>query len=222
MDLAAVIAFLGVAVVVIITPGPDTAITIRNTLLGHRRAGTGTALGVAVGQSLWTLAASAGIAAILVASEPAFLAVKLIGAAYLIGLGLHSLYGAWRSQGTAAQPAGRESCSSEPDKSEQRKPISVRRAFAQGLLSNLANPKMAAFFLALLPQFVPAGGATFGWSALLGLVFCAMTFGWLTLYALVVAKAGHLLRTPRVKRRLDAVMGTVLVGLGVRLAVERA
>ncbi len=221
MELAALVAFLGVAVVVIITPGPDTAITIRNTLLGNRRAGTGTALGVAVGQSLWTLAASAGIAALLVASEPAFLAVKLIGAAYLIGLGLHSLYGAWRSRRTGAQPAGAEPPKSEPRKSEPRKAILARSGFAQGLLSNLANPKMAVFFMALLPQFVPAGGATFGWSALLGLVFCAMTFGWLTLYAVVVAKAGNLLRTPRVKRVLDAVLGTVLIGLGVRLAVER-
>lgn len=212
MEIAALIAFLGVAVVVIITPGPDTAITIRNTLVGSRAAGIGTALGVATGQSLWTLAASAGLAAILVASEPAFLAIKLIGAGYLVWLGLHSLLRAWRSRGTADQPAP----------AEPRKRLSVRSGFAQGLLSNLANPKMAVFFLALLPQFVPAGPATFAWSVLLGVVFCAMTFGWLSLYALVVAKAGNLLRTPRVRRVLDAVMGTVLVGLGVRLAVERA
>lgn len=203
--------FLGVSVVVIVTPGPDTAITIRNTLLGGRGNGLLTALGVSIGQCTWTLAASAGIAAILVASEPAFAAVKLVGAAYLILLGLHSLYSAWKSRGTEG--------SGEP---RPPKRIPARTGFVQGLISNLSNPKMAVFFMALLPQFVPTGGATFGWSALLGALFCTMTFGWLALYAFVVEKAGNLLRTPRVKRILDAVMGTVLVGLGVRLAVERS
>ncbi|WP_217428289.1 LysE family translocator [Microlunatus speluncae] len=216
MDIATLIAFLGVAAVVIMTPGPDTAITIRNTLLGGRRAGTGTALGVAAGQGVWTLAASAGLAALLVASEPVFLAVKLAGAGYLIVLGLQSLYRAWRARSDGpASPDG------EPGGAGARRRLSVRGGFRQGLLSNLANPKMAVFFLALLPQFVPAGESTLGWSALLGLGFCALTFGWLTLYAVIVAKAGNLLRTPRVRRLLDAVLGTVLVGLGVRLAVER-
>lgn len=212
MDGAALLAFLGVSVVVIITPGPDTAITIRNTLFGGRRAGIATGLGVALGQTTWTLAASAGIAAILVASEPLFAAVRLIGAAYLVVLGLQSLYSAWRSRDTKPPVDGPTSTA---------KTMRARRGFALGLLSDLSNPKMAVFFMALLPQFVPAGGATFGWSVLLGVVFCAMTFGWLALYAAVIAKAGNVLRTPRVKRILDAVMGTVLVGLGIRLAVER-
>ncbi|MBM7786846.1 LysE family translocator [Tenggerimyces flavus] len=210
MEFAAFVAFLSVSAVVIVTPGPDTAMSIRNTLLGGRRVGIATGLGVSLGQLAWTLAASAGIAALLVASEPAFLAVKLVGAAYLIVLGLHSLYSAWKSRSPAAVVA------------VSRRRMSSRGGLGQGVVSNLSNPKMAVFFMALLPQFVPSGGATFWWSALLGLVFCVLTFLWLCCYAFVVAKAGSFLRTPRVKRVLDAVTGTVLVGLGVRIAVERA
>lgn len=207
MELAAFLAFVSVSAVVIVVPGPDTAMTIRNTLLGGRGVGVVTGLGVSLGQLVWTLAASAGIAALLVASKPAFLVVKLVGAAYLIVLGLHALYSAWKSRTAVELPP--------------RKRTSVRGGLAQGLVSNLSNPKMAVFFMALLPQFVPAGGATFGWSVLLGLVFCVLTFLWLACYAFVVAKAGTFLRAPRVKRILDAVTGTVLVGLGVRIAVER-
>ncbi|MFC7624927.1 LysE family translocator [Microlunatus sp. GCM10028923] len=213
MELTAFVAFLGVAAVVIATPGPDTAITIRNTLLGGRQAGIATGFGVSMGQLVWTLAASAGIAAILVASEPVFLAVRLVGAAYLILLGLHALLTAWRSRSATGEPG--ESAPAGPR-------LPSRKGFRQGLLSNLANPKMAVYFMALLPQFVPTGGGAFAWSVLLGAVSCALTFGWLSLYAVVVGRAGRLLRTPKVKRILDAVTGTVLVALGVRLAVERA
>src|SRR3954469_324893 len=85
------VGFVLVAAVVICTPGPDTALTIRNTLLGARRNGLRTAQGVAVGQALWTLAASAGVAALVAASEPVFVAVRIVGAAYLVWLGLQSL-----------------------------------------------------------------------------------------------------------------------------------
>src|SRR5687768_14019081 len=139
-----VMAFLGIAVLVIVTPGQDTALTIRNTLLGGRTAGASTALGVALGQACWTLATSAGIAALLVASEPIFAAVKLAGAAYLVVLGAQALWGAWR-------PA-----SEAPAAVDQARPVrhlTPGRALQQGLLSNLSNPKMAAFFTSLLPQF---------------------------------------------------------------------
>src|SRR4029450_13079567 len=98
------VAFLGVSVIVIATPGPDTALTIRSSLMGGRRAGIFTALGVSSGQAIWTLASAAGIAALLAASEPAFLAVRIAGAAYLIWLGLQALVAAVRGrrQGTEA------------------------------------------------------------------------------------------------------------------------
>jgi threonine/homoserine/homoserine lactone efflux protein len=192
-------AFLAISVVVIVTPGQDTALTIRNTLLGGRRAGVFTALGVSAGQAVWALATSVGLAALIVAFEPAFVALKLAGAAFLVYLGIHALLSAIRG-GTAAPRSPRR-----------------RSPFRQGLISNLGNPKMAVFFTSLLPQF----GASFAGLLALGLVFCTMTFGWLTGYAFAVAKAGDLLRRPAIRRAFDAVLGAVLVALGLRLATDR-
>jgi len=191
------VAFLGVSLLVIVTPGQDTALTIRNTLLGGRRAGVRTAAGVAAGQATWTLAASAGVVALLRASAPAFTAVRLLGAAYLVYLGLEALLRRGRV--------------------EPREGGSSRRAFRQGLLSNLGNPKMAVFFTSLLPQF----GSSFPALVALGLVFCSLTFLWLTGYAWAVGRAGDVLRRPRVRRALDRVTGVVLVAFGLRLAAEK-
>jgi threonine/homoserine/homoserine lactone efflux protein len=191
--MAAFLAFLLVAAVVIVTPGQDTALTIRNTLAGGRAAGVRTAAGVVCGQAVWVLTASAGIAAVLVASEPAFVALKLLGAAYLVFLGVRTLIGISHHSVDVAHPG-------DP--------------LRQGLLSNLGNPKMAVFFTSLLPQFAHS---FFGLAAL-GLVFCAMTLAWLSAYAVVVHRAGDVLRRPRVRRTLDVVTGTALVALGIRLA----
>jgi threonine/homoserine/homoserine lactone efflux protein len=204
------IAFLGVCLAVICSPGQDTALTIRNTLTGGLRGGTLTALGVSTGQAVWTVAASAGVAAVIVASEPAFLALKLAGAAYLIGLGLLSLRDALRprrgerAHGSVPRPTRRSG-----------------RAYRQGLVSNLGNPKMAVFFTSLLPQFVSDGGGAFAAMTALGLLFCVLTLAWLLLYAAAVARFRDLLSRPRVRRALDAVTGTALVGLGARLAAQQ-
>jgi threonine/homoserine/homoserine lactone efflux protein len=203
------LAFLGISALVIVTPGQDTALTIRNTLAGGRRSGVGTALGVSAGQAVWTVAASAGVAALLVASEPAFLALKLAGAAYLVFLGAQALlaaFGGTRPSDEPAAGAGR---------------LTPRAAFRQGVVSNLGNPKMAVFFTSLLPQFAPEGGASFAAMLALGLVFCTMTLAWLTAYSFVVERAGAVLRRPAVRRMLDAFTGAVLVALGLRLATER-
>ena len=205
-------AFLAVAVVVIVTPGPDTALTIRNSLLGGRRGGVATAAGVALGQATWTVATAAGIAALLAASEPAFRALKLLGAAYLVVLGAQALLGAFRH---GVRPnvvaAGRGESSDLPSP----------RALRQGVISNLTNPKMAAFFPALLPQFAPQGDAGFFALLALGLLFSTMTLAWLAGYAFAVEKAGDFLRRPRVRRALEALTGAVLVGLGLRLATTQ-
>ena len=198
------VAFLAVALVVICTPGPDTALTVRNSLLGTRRAGIFTALGVSTGQLIWTLAASIGIAALLVASEPAFQALKLAGAAYLIWLGVQTLWGVVRGRSREVRV--------------ERRAVSPGQAWRQGLLSNLGNPKSAAFFTSLLPQF---GDGSFLALLALGLLYSALTLGWLTGYAAVVDKAGDVLRRERVRRAIDAVMGAVLVAFGIRLATER-
>src|ERR1700680_2269375 len=153
-------AFLGVSLFVIMSPGPDTALTIRNTLVGGRAGGIATAVGVVTGLATWTVASSAGLAALLVASQPLFLAVRLIGAAYLIFLGLQALRAASfqrsrQADGTAVVARTR-----------------LRRsvAYRQGLLSNLSNPKIVVFFLSLFPQFVTRGPGALGRLLLLGVV----------------------------------------------------
>jgi threonine/homoserine/homoserine lactone efflux protein len=192
--------FLGVSALVIVTPGQDTALTIRNTLLGGRAAGLCTAVGVSAGQAVWTVCTSVGIGALLVASEPAFLALKLVGAAYLVFLGLQALSG----RGTVLALGGGSRVTGRP-------------ALRQGVLSNLGNPKMLAFFTSLLPQFA----SSFAGLLALGLTFCAMTLVWLSAYSVVVARAGVLFRRARVRRAIEAVTGTVLIALGVRLATEQ-
>ena len=193
--------FLGVSALVIVTPGQDTALTIRNTLRGGRRGGVFTALGVATGQCGWALATSAGLAAVIVASEPLFLALRWFGAAYLILLGLQSLCRAAR----------------RVDATQSRRPRRFRSAYRQGLVSNLGNPKMAIFFSSLLPQFAHSFAALLT----LGIIFASLTLVWLTAYAIAVAKAGDVLRRPKIRRAIDAVVGVVLVAFGVRLASER-
>jgi threonine/homoserine/homoserine lactone efflux protein len=193
------IGFVLVAAVVICTPGPDTALTIRNTLLGGRGNGARTAAGVAVGQAVWTVAASAGIVALLAASRPVFQGLQIVGAVYLVWLGLQALRAAVRGLAHETPRGGSHA------------------GFRQGLLSNLANPKMAVFFTSLLPQFSTGFTELLG----LGLMFATMTLAWLTAYALAVARARRLLVRGRVKRALDALTGIALVAFGTRLAVER-
>jgi threonine/homoserine/homoserine lactone efflux protein len=197
--------FFAVAVIVIVTPGPDTALTTRNALLGGRRSGLFTAAGVSTGQAVWTLATAVGVAALLRASEPAFMALKFAGAAYLVFIGAQSL----RSGlfGGARRAAVRS-----PSR------LSPVAAYRQGLLSNLANPKMPAFFLSLLPQFAPE---TFVGLVPLGFAFCLMTLAWLAAVGTAVARAGDFLQRSWVKRVLDALTGAILVALGLRIAAER-
>ena len=201
--MAQLAAFLAVSALVIVTPGQDTALTVRNTLLGGRAAGVLTAFGVAAGQATWTVATGIGVGALLVASQPAFLALRIAGGAYLVVLGLQALWSAVRPRPAAV--------------AVQRRGPAGGRALRQGLLSNLGNPKMLVFFTSLLPQF---GHTTVGLIAL-GLVFSSFTAIWLCGYALAVARAGDALRGGRLRRALDAITGCVLVALGLRLAAER-
>jgi threonine/homoserine/homoserine lactone efflux protein len=207
------LAFLGVATLVIITPGPDTAITVRNALLGGRVGGIFTALGVAIGQAIWALATSIGVVAVLVACEPLFLAIKYAGAVYLVFLGLQALRDMMRASAPADTP-----------RAAQRRRLSPNRALRQGIISDLSNPKMAVFFVSLLPQFAPfsesGGGADLFALLALGLVFSLMTFCWLACYSLAVAKAGDFLRRGKIRRIIDGITGSVLLALGLRAAVS--
>jgi threonine/homoserine/homoserine lactone efflux protein len=198
-------AFLAVSALVIVVPGPDTALTIRNSLFRGRRAGIVTAAGAASGQSLWAIATAIGIASLLRASQPAFAALRVGGAAYLVYLGVRTiLAGRRRSEASIdGRLAGR-----------------LASPYSQGLVSNLANPKMVVFFLSLLPQYAGRHGSL-GTLLGLGLVFCTLTLCWLAAYATVVARLGGVLRTGRIRIALDRISGLVLVALGVRLATER-
>jgi len=204
------LAFLGISLIVIMTPGPDTALTVRNTLLGGARGGVFTAMGVAAGQVLWASAASAGVVGLLVASAPVFEALKLVGAVYLMVIGAQTLYSAFRPGSAAPSARGNGAgCRVGPG-----------RALRQGLLNDLANPKMAAFFASLFPQFVPQGSASFWALMMLGLAFSAMTLAWLVAYAFAIAKAGDLLRRSGIRRAIEGVTGAVLIAFGLRLASE--
>ena len=206
IGLGSYLAFLGVSLLVICTPGQDTALTIRNTLLGSRATGVATAVGVSTGQAAWTVATSAGLAVVLMASGPLFLAIRLAGAAYLAYLGIRSLLKALVRQEIGDAP-----------RVDAR--LSSRAAFVQGFLSNLSNAKMVAFFISLLPPFA-GPHPSFALLLALGLNFSLLTLAWLAGYAVAVARFGRWLRRGSVRRALDAVLGAVLVGLGLRVGSE--
>jgi threonine/homoserine/homoserine lactone efflux protein len=199
-----VVAFAGVAALIIVLPGPDMALVLQNGLGRGRRAAVEAALGVNAGLLVWAVAAAVGIAALLRASAPAFMVLKLAGAAYLVWLGLRALGEAWRGSFEASA-------------------VPLRRRtspFRQGLLSNLLNPKIALVFTTLIPQFIDSGQPAVARTLLLAAIFIIMGLVWLTSYALLVAQVGTLLKRS-VVRALNAVTGTVLASLGVRLAFER-
>jgi RhtB (resistance to homoserine/threonine) family protein len=202
-------AFAGVAALLIITPGPDTAVVTKNALLHGRRTALGTALGVNTGLLVWTVASAFGLAALVRASSVAFDALKFAGALYLIWLGIQALRAAHRSAPGLIAP-----------RSTSRPQAGGLFGFRQGVASDLANPKIAVFFTSLLPQFVSHHGATLWPFLLLGGLFVAMTTAWLSGFAVAASRASGALRRPRVKRALDRFTGVVLIAFGLRLATE--
>ncbi len=202
------LAFVGVSLLVICTPGQDTALTVRNTLIGDRRTGVATALGVSAGQAAWTLATSAGLAVVLMASAPLFLTIRLAGAAYLVYLGLRSVVHAIRRSETSAANTSRPGSG-----------LSARSALAQGFVSNLSNAKMVAFFISLLPPFA-GPHPSFLVLLALGLNFSVLTLAWLVGYAFAVERMGRWLRRDSIRRALNGILGAVLVGLGIRVGTE--
>ncbi len=200
--------FVGVAALVIAVPGPDTAVVTKNVLVHGRRAALGTSLGVSAGISVWTLAAALGVASVVRTSAVAFTVLKLIGALYLIWLGVQALR-------AAGHPAA-----VEPSRQPARQTMGAAGGFRQGLLSDLANPKIGVFFTSLLPQFVDPGHAVLLPFLALGGVFVLMTVVWLFAYTLIASRLAKTLQRPRVKAAMDRVTGTVLIAIGLRLAVE--
>ncbi|WP_158888476.1 LysE family translocator [Amycolatopsis anabasis] len=197
--------FGGVVLLGAMSPGPDFAVVLRHSALSGRQAGMATALGITAGIFVWSVVAAFGLAGLLAASATAFLVVKLVGAAYLIFLGVRALLAARRGEAHDLAPLATETGAS--------------RAFREGLLCNVLNPKCAVFFVALLPQFLPAA-PTAGDTVLISAVPVLCTALWFLFVANVVGAMRRILSVRRVRRAIDAATGTLLVALGVRLAWE--
>ena len=205
-------AFLLAVLLISVSPGPAMALIFRRAALRGLRGAVPTVLGLELGLYVWALFAGAGFAALVAASEVAYLLLRVVGAVVLLYLGIRAWRAAWRDRGVAASvPAAAA-------------PLPGRRhwwgAFGEGLVVQLANPKAAVFMIAFYPQFVPADGPVFATTALLGLLQIILETVLYLALAAGVARAGAWFRRPRIRRRLDAVSGTVLVGLGLRVAAS--
>ena len=200
-----VLPFLAIAVFVVVTPGVDTALVTKNALLHGRRAAILTALGVNAGIAMWATASAFGLGALLHRSEALFTTVRLVGAAYLVVLGAQAVWWSCRRGHPVA-----------PEIAPSR-----RSPFAQGVLSNLLNPKIAVFFTSFLPQFVSPSGPVLGQLLLLGFLFNLLGLAWLLGCAVLTSRVGDALRRPRVRAALERVTGCVLIAFGLRLAIER-
>lgn len=223
--MTALLPFLGLCLLITVTPGLDTAVVLRSTLRGGSHAGLRTALGCALGLFVHATGVALGLAELLLRSETAFEAVKLGGAVLLVFLGGRTLWSVWRSRRSPVQleapDAAAPADAAEPADGDG---LRVRRGapFLQGLLTNLTNPKATLFFVASLPQFVPADRPAQAVPIALGLAAIAVLFSLagLGVVAFAAGRVRHLLRSPRVRRLQDVLLGTTLLALGVRVATE--
>jgi threonine/homoserine/homoserine lactone efflux protein len=190
------VSFLGVAVLVSLLPGPATALVVRAAALHGRRSALLAVLGNSTGILGWAVASVLGISALVAASETAFVVLKTAGAVVLVYLGVQAL------RGTAAG---------------EERPRSARSAYAQGLVTSGANPKLAVFFVALLPQFVPAGAPVLPWTLAMAAILICVDLVYFTALAWAVARARRAVVDSRWIERLT---GAVMVGLGLRVALE--
>jgi RhtB (resistance to homoserine/threonine) family protein len=201
-----VLAFTGVAALLTLTPGADTMLVLRSALVRGRRAGLLTVLGVCTGLFVHATLSALGLSVVLLRSARAFEVVKIAGALYLLFLGVQALRSAAR-----APPASRGAPQA----------AGSRRAFAEGLLTNVLNPKVAVFYLAFLPQFMKPGDPVLAKSILLAAIHFAEGTLWLSLVTVFVARLRPVLARPAVQRSLESVSGVVFIGFGVKLATSR-
>jgi threonine/homoserine/homoserine lactone efflux protein len=203
-------AYLVVATLLIITPGPDTVLVTRHALLAGRRTASFTTLGIGAGSIIWALASVLGIAALLEGSVVAFTVWKFVGAAYLGYLGLRSLFASF----------GRNKQASLITPTPLSMPHVGRVAFRQGFLNNLLNPKAGAIFATALPQFIRPGDPPLR-LVLMMLAYEVVLLSWLNLYGFLISRAGQSWFGTRIREILQGVTGVVLLALGVRLAFEQ-
>ena len=226
MTIAELLALAGVVLLGAMAPGPDFAVVLRHALretaphdartLGRLRAAArapavSAAAGIAVGVGVWAVVAAVGLAGLLAASATAFTVVKLAGAAYLVVLGLRALY-------VAASPAPRRDLGDDPAQSTTDARGTMRASFTEALLTNLLNPKAAVFFLALWPQFLPAGSTAADVAALVT-VTTGVTLAWFLSLGTALAALAHRL-TRRIRRVIDGITGVALVAVGLRVATD--
>jgi threonine/homoserine/homoserine lactone efflux protein len=212
----ALLGFALASTLVILAPGPDSMLVMRNTMRGGRRTGWVTACGTLSGLTIWALAAALGLSALLRVSHVGYDILRFCGAAYLIWLGVTSL--AHFRRKTPTEPAEADG-SAVPGLAGPRA-ARPGRAYLNGLLSNLLNPKISVFFMAFLPAFVPTGAPTAEFSLVLGVWFIAETGLWLAVVAWLAGRGVRWLRRPTVQRWIERVTGIVLIGFGLRLATE--
>jgi RhtB (resistance to homoserine/threonine) family protein len=197
--------FIVVATLLTITPGPDMALVTRNVLRAGPRAGLRTSAGILAGLSVWAILAAVGVAAVLAASATAFTALKLVGAVYLVYLGVMALWEARRGSRIEPVHGAAEVASSV-------------QHYRQGLLSNLTNPKVGIFYTTFLPQFIAPGHSVLVWTTVLAALHLVISVFWLVGFSFLVAGARRVIDTERTRLWLQRVTGTVLIALGVRVA----
>ena len=184
-----------------LTPGMDTALIVRTAAVGAPRRAWGVVAGIQSGALVWGGLTSAGITAVLTASRLAYDVLRWAGACYLVWLGLSMLWGSRRRSGP---PPGDDSGA----------------GWRQGLLTNLLNPKMGAFYVALLPQFIPPGASPFAFGVLLTGVHIVLGTAWSAVLVGLAHRLRAVLRRPVARRVLDRITGTVLAAFGLRLALS--
>ncbi|MEU0564468.1 LysE family translocator [Nonomuraea sp. NPDC005983] len=197
--------FVVTTLIMIMIPGPDAALIMRSSLAHGRLAGLLTMLGGLLGLAVHASAAAIGLSALLAASPTAFTVVRGLGVCYLLWLGVRALLPSRGGDGepVEAGPGGNAL-------------LHVRR----GLLSNLLNPKVLLLFVTWLPQFLPTHGDTMGDAVLLSSIVAVLYALWFSLYNVIVDRVGALLRTPKVRSRVERATGVLLVGFALRLAVQ--
>jgi threonine/homoserine/homoserine lactone efflux protein len=211
----ALIAFTVAAALLTITPGLDTALVLRTAAVeGSRRAALAGA-GICCGLFGWALAVSVGLGALLAISRLAYDILRIVGACYLIYLGARIFFrrSGTLLDGTAETPRARQNYSSN---------ASAPRWFARGFLTNVLNPKVGVFYVTFLPQFIPAGVGVTSFSLLLASIHVAEGIVWFILLISATSLFSQWLRRPRVAKAIDRVTGTVLIGFGVVLALEKS
>jgi threonine/homoserine/homoserine lactone efflux protein len=208
VDVSVLPAFLLAVLVIAASPGPAMALILQRAGLHGFRAAVPTVLGIEAGLFLWALAAGLGVAALVAASEVAFVVLKVAGAVFLAYLGIRALRAGWGLR----DRDGREAMPAVPD------PGSHRGAFVEGLVVQLANPKAAVFLFAFYPQFLPADGPVLGPTVVLATIQVTFETGLYLALAAAVGSASAWFSRTRIRRRLHYVSGTVLLALGLRVA----